>query len=162
MTSVEELIVTTGPILHVGCAKACWGVTSVSSWRFFPLKGPPEAVRTSWATSLLPVTREAVSPFSCTPLSRHCAIAECSESTGTICPGRRIRLRTKEPPTTKDSLFARARVAPASSAASVGPRPTPPVIPFKTTARGKYPAICVEASTPWRISGTMPPFELMS
>ena len=74
-TSVAELTVTTGPMCQVGWARACSGVTPVSSSRRRPRNGPPLAVTTSRRTS------------SARPPRRHCAIAECSESTGTICPG---------------------------------------------------------------------------
>ena len=49
-------------------------------------------------------------------------MVECSESTGTICPGL-ARLVTRGPPMISDSLLARASVRPASSAASVGAQP---------------------------------------
>ena len=46
-----------------------------------------------------------------------------------------------------DSLLASASVVPASSAASVGRRPTAPVMPLSTTSHGR-PAASVEASSP--------------
>ena len=49
--SVEELIVTTGPIDHVGCASACCGVTALTSSWDQPRNGPPEAVRINRRTS---------------------------------------------------------------------------------------------------------------
>ena len=49
--SVAELIVTRGPMAHVGCASACSTVTSSSAARSQPRKGPPLAVRTSRRTS---------------------------------------------------------------------------------------------------------------
>ena len=64
-----------GPIDHVGWASACSGVTSSSSSRLRPRNGPPLAV----------TTRRRSSPRS--PPRRHCASAECSESTATIWPG---------------------------------------------------------------------------
>ena len=76
LTRVAELIVMTGPIAQVGCAMACSGVTSASSARVRPRNGPPLAVSTSRRTS------------SARPPTRHWASAECSESTGTIWPGR--------------------------------------------------------------------------
>ena len=137
LTSVEELIVTTGPICHVGWARACSARTPRSWARLRPRKGPPDAVRTICATSERPDKRGEVSPFSWTPDANACAMAECSESTGTIWPGKRIASRTSAPPTTRDSLFASARRAPHCRAASVADSPTPPVIPLRTTRRGR-------------------------
>ena len=74
-TSVAELIVTTGPMSQFGWASAWSGVTSSSSARRRPKNGPPLAVSTSRPTS------------PALPPRRHWAMAECSESTGTICPG---------------------------------------------------------------------------
>ena len=51
LTRVAELIVTTGPMSHVGWASACSGVTSASSARVRPRNGPPLAVSTSRRTS---------------------------------------------------------------------------------------------------------------
>ena len=114
LTSVAELIVMTGPMFQVGWASACSGVTSVSSSRRRPRNGPPLAVRISRRTSAR------------LPERRHCASAECSESTGTIWSGRCTAARTSGPPATSDSLFASASVRPARSAASVGARPERP------------------------------------
>ena len=100
-----------------------------------PRKGPPEAVRISFRTSLLE------------PERRHCAIAECSESTGTICPGL-ARLVTSSPPTIKDSLFASASVLPVFRAASVGASPIEPVIPFITTSASVSETKTVAAADP--------------
>ena len=63
-------------------------------------------------------------------------MALCSESTGTIWPGRASAL-TSGPPMMSDSLFARARVVPAPSAARVGSSPIAPVIPLTTTSAGR-------------------------
>ena len=109
-TSVAELVVTSGPMRHVGCASACSGVTASSRSRGQPRNGPPLAVSTSRLTSEF------------APARRHWAIVECSESTGTICPGL-ARLVTSGPPMISDSLLASASVRPASSAASVARRP---------------------------------------
>src|SRR5581483_3413706 len=76
LTSVAELIVTTGPMSQVGWASACSTVTLTISARSRPRNGPPLAVTTSRRTS------------SGEPPSRHWASAECSESTGTIWPGQ--------------------------------------------------------------------------
>ena len=51
LTRVAELIVMTGPMAQVGCARASSTVTSASSAFVRPRKGPPEAVTTSLRTS---------------------------------------------------------------------------------------------------------------
>ena len=70
--SVEELMVTTGPMFHVGWFSACCGVTDSICSRVQPRNGPPEAVTMSLETS------------ACVPARRLCQMAECSESTGLI------------------------------------------------------------------------------
>ena len=99
-TRVAEFVVTTRPMSQVGWARACAGVTSYSSSLLRPRNGPPEAVTTSRRTS------------AARPPRRHCASAECSESTGTIWPGRAAAFTTG-PPTISDSLLASASVDPA-------------------------------------------------
>ena len=74
------------------------GDRRASSARSRPRNGPPDAVSTSRRTS------------SCAPERSACAIAECSESTGTIWPGARERAVTRSPPTISDSLLASASV----------------------------------------------------
>lgn len=140
-TSVAELVVTTSPMSHVGCASASAGVTSPSSSRVLPRKGPPDAVSTSRRTSWSVPERSA------------CAMAECSESTGTICPGAASRV-TRSPPTMSDSLFARASVIPRSRVAIVGPRPTDPVMPFSTTSASTLRTSCTASSTPTAVCST--------
>ena len=54
---------------------------------------------------------------------------------------------TAFPPITNDSLFAKAKVVPALRAATVGPKPTAPEIPFSTTS-ADCPANSVAASGP--------------
>ena len=111
LTSVAELIVTTGPMSQVGWARASSTVTSASSSAVRPRNGPPLAVSTSRATS----------PRA--PPRRHWASAECSESTGTSCPGcgrgqhERRRRRSATP-----CWPARPCARPAS-AERVGPQP---------------------------------------
>ena len=134
LTRVAELIVTTGPMSHVGCVERLSGVTSASSSRLRPRNGPPLAVSTSRRTS------------SARPPRRHCASALCSLSTGTIWPGFASPVTTG-PPMISDSLLASARVLPASSAATVGRKPTAPVMPLSTTSQAS-PAAVVEASSP--------------
>ncbi len=70
LTRVAELIVMTGPIAQVGWASACSRVTSASSSRVRPRKGPPEAVTTSLRTSAR------------VPAASAWKSAACSESTG--------------------------------------------------------------------------------
>ena len=126
-TSDAELVVTTLPMSQVGCLRACAGVTFASCSLVKPLKGPPEAVRISFFTSLPE------------PERKHCASAECSESTGTICPGVASEV-TSRPPTINDSLLASARVLPEVRELMVAFRPAEPVMPFTTTS-------ALEAST---------------
>src|SRR5215471_7475111 len=127
LTSVAELIVMTGPMFQVGWVSACSGVTCSSSARLRCRNGPPLAVSTSLATSPAP------------PPRRHCAIAECSESTGTIWPGR-ARPATSGPPAISDSLLARASTRPARRAARVAARPLNPVTALSTTSQGQAAA----------------------
>ncbi|GAB3801464.1 hypothetical protein GCM10027605_18950 [Micromonospora zhanjiangensis] len=140
LTRVAELIVTTGPMFQVGWARACSGVTSVNSSRRRPRNGPPLAVTINRRTS------------GRVPERRHWASAECSESTGTICPGRVTAAFTTGPPATSDSLLAKARVRPARSAASVGARPSEPTTPLSTTSHG-HSASSAIADGPARILG---------
>ncbi|CAH0327639.1 hypothetical protein SRABI128_06306 [Microbacterium sp. Bi128] len=140
-TRVAELVVTTRPMSHVGCASAWAGVTSASSARERPRNGPPDAVSTSRRTSCGSPERSA------------CAIAECSESTGTICPGAARRV-TRSPPTINDSLLASASVRPSSSAASVGPSPTEPVMPLSTTSASTSRTSCSASVAPRAIAST--------
>ena len=120
LTRFAQFVVMTRPIEEFGCASACSGVTAASSARERPRNGPPLAVTTSRRTS------------SARPPRRHWAMAECSLSTGTICPAAASAL-TSGPPMMSDSLLARAKVVPARSAASVGSSPIAPVMPLTTT-----------------------------
>ena len=84
-------------------------------------------------------------------------MAECSESTGTIWPGRTVACPTRGPPTTRDSLLARASVAPDRSAARVGAKPIEPVTPLRTTSSSPaMEAIADIADGPETISGSRP------
>ena len=67
---------------------------------------------------------------------RHCASAECSESTGTSWPGAARRV-TSGPPAISDSLLASATVRPASSAASVARSPCAPATALSTTSQSQ-------------------------
>ena len=133
--SVDELMVTTGPMFHVGWFKACSGVMSVIWSRFQPRNGPPEAVTTSLDTS------------PCVPERNDCQMAECSESTGLICLSRTCALNSRCPPATTDSLLANASWEPACSAAMDGSRPMEPVMPLSTTSAPE-PAMAITASGP--------------
>ena len=65
---------------------------------------------------------------------RHWWMAQCSESTGTIsAPGVRRARCTTGAPAMSDSLLARARRRPASSAARVTGSPAKPTTPLTTT-----------------------------
>ena len=75
LTRDAEFSVFIGPIDQVGMGAGLGGVTVSRSAALQPRNGPPEAVSTKRATSSGP------------PERRHCASAECSESTGTIWPG---------------------------------------------------------------------------
>lgn len=143
LTRVAELIVMTGPIAQVGWASACSRVTSASSSRVRPRKGPPEAVTTSLRTSAR------------VPAASAWKSAACSESTGMICPGAASAF-TRGPPTISDSLLARASVRPAFSAARVGASPMEPVMPLSTVWQS-LAARAVAASGPARISGSGSP-----
>ena len=140
--SVDELMVTTGPIFQVGWFNACSGVISVICSRFQPRNGPPEAVTTSFETS------------PCVPERNDCQMAECSESTGLICWARTCASNSKCPPATTDSLLASASCDPACSAAMEGSSPMDPVMPFNTTS-APDPAMATTASGPAVIS-TLP------
>ena len=135
LTSDAEFSVFIGPIDQVGWAPACSGVTSSRSSAAQPRNGPPDAVSTRLATS------------SAVPPRRHCASAECSESTGTIWPGF-AAFSTSGPPAISDSLFASASRAPLASAASVGCRPSAPTSALSTTSASVFSTSEVAASGP--------------
>ena len=126
---------TTFPITQVGWARACSGVTCASCSREKPRKGPPDAVNISFLTS------------DGAPARRHCARAECSESTGTIWPGAAASV-TSFPPTMSDSLLARAKILPVRKVASVGAKPIEPVMPLITTSASVDSTSWVAASAP--------------
>src|SRR6478752_347566 len=128
LTSDAEFSVFIGPIDQVGWVPACAGVTVSSASAAQPRNGPPDAVSTRRATS------------SGAPERRHCARAECSESTGTIWPGA-AALSTSGPPATSDSLLASASRAPLFRAARVGFSPNAPTSPLRTTSTPVVPAV---------------------
>ncbi len=151
LTSVALLIVMTGPMFQVGCARACSGVTPASSALVRCRNGPPLAVTISRLTS------------ASRPPRRHWAIAECSESTGTIWPGAAASA-TSGPPMMSDSLLASASMRPAVRADRVAASPTAPVTAFRTTSHG-CAAIPATASGPAVTSGSFrraPPADAMA
>ena len=141
LTIVAELVVTTLPITQVGWASAWAGVTSWSCSRDQPRNGPPDAVRINFRTS------------AAVPPRRHWAKAECSLSTGTICPGLAAAV-TKRPPTISDSLLAKAKVLPVFRVAKVGAKPIEPVMPLITTSASRSSTRRVAASAPCTASLT--------
>ena len=108
--------------------------------RVSPRNGPPLAVRINRST------------LRAAPPRRHWASAECSESTATICPGWAAWV-TSGPPTTRDSLLAKARIRPARRAASVAASPVDPVIPLSTASHG-IAATSAAASGPATMRGS--------
>ena len=107
------------PISQVGWASASSRVTSSRSVR--PRNGPPEAVS----------TRRSTVPGG-SPRISWCS-AECSESTGISCaPVASASAVTSSPPTTSDSLLARATSMPSVRATTVGPSPAEPTIALRT------------------------------
>ena len=86
-------------------------------------------------------TRSAGSP------RRHWKIAECSESTGTIRPGAASGM-SSSPPTTIDSLLARARRFPARRADSEARRPAAPTRALRTMSASGIEASSATASGP--------------
>ena len=134
---VAESTVIRGPMSQVGWASASSTVTAAMSAAARPRNGPPEAVRTSRATDP-----------GCSP-TRHCQMAECSESTGMISPPpSAAAASTSSPPATRVSLLASASRLPAARAASDGLSPAHPTTPLTTTAPG-VAARASTASTPW-------------
>ena len=133
--SVAESMVIFGPMLQVGCASACSGVARASSSSDAVRNGPPEPVRRSSSTAASPP------PL---PAARHWNSALCSLSTGiTRAPEARAAATTKGPPATMLSLFARASVAPHSSAASVARRPAAPTMPLRTVSEAPSARACL-------------------
>ena len=99
------------PMFHCGWRSACSTVTPASCSRFRSRSEPPLQVMRSRR-------RGDRSP------ARHWKMAECSESIGRIGARRsRASGMTQEPPTTSDSLLARASFLPASIVATVGANP---------------------------------------
>src|SRR3569833_963936 len=97
------------PIDQLGCATACSTVAPDISANVLSRKGPPDAVRMTFSTSLAP------SPFSTWKT------ALCSESTGMTAAVELASARPNTPPAaTMHSLLASATVALRAAAASAG------------------------------------------
>ena len=111
LTRVAELVVMTRPIEKFGWASACSGVTSASSARLRPAERAA-ARGDDEPSHLLRPGRPR----------RHCAMALCSESTGTIWSGPAAAL-TSGPPMMSDSLLARASTDPAAQGRERGAQP---------------------------------------
>src|SRR6266702_3616079 len=93
---VAESMVIFGPIRQVGWARACLTVTARNCSSEARRKGPPEAVSSKRFTSVVRSPR------------RHCQMALCSLSTGTMdTPARCASRITRWPAITSVSLFAR-------------------------------------------------------
>ena len=103
LTSVAELIVTTGPMSQVGCASACSGVTSCSSVAA-PAPERPAAGGEHQPAHLVRPCRRAGTGRAPSARSRP---ARSGPAAGTAA-------LTSGPPATSDSLLASARVRPAA------------------------------------------------
>src|SRR3954452_6822041 len=151
--SVAEAIVILAPIVQVGWRSACSGVTAAISSAVASRNGPPDAVRTRLATAVM------ASP------TRHCQIAECSESIGrsqasglayapsgsdaaVLAASSRASGITRCPPATRVSLFAVATTLPARSAARTGRRLTTPPVATMTRSTSSRVASASSASAP--------------
>ena len=101
LTRVAELIVMTGPMSQVGCARASLGGDVASSARGRPRNGPPLAVTPACAP------RRGAPP-------RRPGRAPSARSRPARSGRARPRALTSGPPTISDSLLASASVRPAS------------------------------------------------
>ena len=125
------------PMLQFGWATAWAGVTSSSSARALPRKGPPEPVSRIFFSSPRP-----------RPV-RHWKMAECSLSTGTIsAPQRFASAMTSSPAHTSVSLLARAMRFFARIASSVGRRPIAPETAVTTQSLFSSDAASTRPSRP--------------
>ena len=139
LARVAESMLIFAPMSQVGCWRASEAVTPRRSLAVLPRKGPPDAVST------IRSTESRGWP------SRHCRIALCSESMGTISPSpSSAAAMTRAPPATSDSLLARASRCPARRASRVGSRPAAPTRAFRTTSTPSPPATSSIASRPDR------------
>ena len=130
---VAESMVIFLPMLHVGCLRACSGVTFSNSSSDSRRSAPPDAVMMSRRT-----------PVSTSSPCRHCQMALGSLSTGRISPPQRAAsLVSSSPAITTGSLLAIATCLPARSASSVGSSPALPTMPCITRSTSG----CVAIST---------------
>ena len=150
--SVAESMVILAPMRQVGWASASSGVARATRSGRASRKGPPDAVRISFRTAA------GSSP------TRHCQMAECSESIGRShargvakgsppSPPRRsarscARGMTRWPPATRVSLFAVATTFPAPSAARTAARLTTPPVATTTRSMASSAASVASASVP--------------
>ena len=134
---VAESTVIFFPMLQLGWRRASAAVIPRSSSRLLPKKGPPDAVSSTRRTSsrgLFPMDWK---------------MAECSLSTGRMeTPFFLASSITRAPPHTKDSLLARARVCPASRAATVGESPATPTRALSTMPHSSMEAASKSPSSP--------------
>ena len=141
LTSVAELVVTTGPMSQVGCASACSGVTSRSC-----VAGP---ARGTGRRSPSAPAGDLVGAPAAQALGERGVLGVDGHDLARLRPPR----STSGPPDDERLLVGqRQRCGPAASAASVGARPIEPVIPLSTTSQSA-PARSVEASGPASTSG---------
>src|ERR1035437_3671048 len=159
LAMVAESIVIFAPIRHVGWRSACSGVAVARSATLACRKGPPEAVSSKRAT------------LAWRSPTRHCQIAECSESMGrsqpsglasgwfgspvaVAVPAARPRTSgiTRWPPATSVSLLAVATTFPALSAASTDRRATNPPVATRTRSTSERVTKDSRASAPVAIS----------
>ena len=135
LTSVAELMVTTGPIAQVGWASACVG-RDVGH-----LRRGAAAERAAGRGDDQPgdlaggAAAQALGQRAVLGIDRH------------DLPGRG-RVVTSEPPATSDSLLASARIRPARSAARVGSSPIEPVMPLSTMSASTDSTSSVAARSP--------------
>jgi hypothetical protein len=144
--SVAESIVTFRPMAQRGCRRASSGVLAARSLSGVLRNGPPEAVRMTFRTC------RRLSP------ARHWKTPLCSLSTGMMrAPERAASRMSSAPPTTMDSLLARATRRPARTASRVGPNPLMPVMAETTISAPSARATSPAPSGPETIRGRRPP-----
>ena len=147
-----------GPIFHVGCFTAWAGVISSSSSNGRFRNGPPLAVMTSFDIPSC--------PWACMSSS----MAECSLSTGIILqPVASALLKSTWPPSTTDSLLARASVLEGqlSIAWNDALSPGDPAMPFRMVCGRRKESIsetsvqirmpfCAANESSWDLSKHLP------
>ena len=135
--NVAESIVIFRPITQFGCFSASARVISSNVSFALVRNGPPLAVK------IIRLMLSGDSP------TRHCAIAECSESIGRISvPVFLARAVISSPATTSVSLLAMATLLPALMASIVGRSPAKPTIAATTISISLRLHISLSASAP--------------